>query len=487
MNTKLLCVSFLVCALNITGVGQPLEAFFSKALFLHPEGGPFVESYLTINGKSVFYKSNEDGVLQAKVEVTAVYLQQDSVIFFDKYEVRSPILGTKKSEKQNFLDIQRVPLPNGVYQFEVHVKDLNAGKDGSKFKYRDVILLDFNTDSLSISDIELIESFERTDEKGNFIKGGVKLVPYTSNFYPEDVNTMIFYSEIYNSGKFLGTDQAFLLNFYLESQDSKLHLEQYSKFQKEQAKEVNVLFNQFSIASLPSGNYNLVVEVRDRSNQLVSRKKIFFQRSNPNLPFKPKNLASVDLDHSFAIKIPEDSLYECVACLGPISSSAERQYAAAQLLVSDPDLMRRYIQYFWEKRSHLEPESFWLAYSAQVKKVQREYGGIILKGYETDRGRVYLQYGQPNSVDGHPMLGGSLPYEIWHYYNLAKMSNAKFVFYDTDGVDQAFDLLHSNVPGEPSDPSWQYKINGAWDNNLDNMMDRNTQDSRANDFWSNPR
>jgi hypothetical protein len=85
------------------------------------------------------------------------------------------------------------------------------------------------------------------------------------------------------------------------------------------------------------------------------------------------------------------------------------------------------------------------------------------------------------------MIGVSFPYEIWHYYKLDKMSNAKFIFYDTDLVNQAFDLLHSNVPGEPSEPSWQYIINGAWDNNLDNMMDRNTQDSRATDFWSNPR
>jgi GWxTD domain-containing protein len=487
MNTKLLFISCLLCALTITGVGQPLEALFSKALFLHPQGGPFVESYLTINGKSVLYEPNEDGALQAKVEVTAIYLERDSVILFDKYEVRSPILSNKKSEKKNFLDIQRVPLPNGVYQFEVHVKDLNTGKEGFIFKHRDVIVLDFKSDSVTISDIELIESFQRTEEKSNFIKGGVKLVPYASNFYPEDVNTMIFYSEIYNSDKFLGDDQAFLVNFYLESQDSDQHLEQYSKFKKEQAKEVIVLFNQFSIENLPSGNYNLVVEVKDRSNQMVSRKKMFFQRSNPNLPFKPENLAAIDLSGSFAMKIPEDSLHECVACLGPISSSAERQYAATQLLVADAELMRRYIQHFWEKRSHLEPESFWLAYSAQVKKVQREYGGIILKGYETDRGRVYLQYGQPNSVDASHMVGVSFPYEIWHYYKLDNRTDAKFVFCDTDLADQAFDLLHSNVPGEPSEPSWQYIINGAWDNNLDNMMDRNTQDSRATDFWSNPR
>ncbi|HIO68701.1 MAG TPA: GWxTD domain-containing protein [Flavobacteriales bacterium] len=487
MNTQSCWLTILLCAFALTASGQALEASYSKALFLHPQGGPFMESYLAINGKSVIYKLNEDGDLQAKVEVTSIYFQQDSVIFFDKYEVRSPLLSSKKSEKENFLDIQRVPLPNGVYQFEMKVKDLNAEEKESVFKHRDVIVLDFKTDSVALSDIELIESFQRTEEKSNFIKGGVKLVPYTSNFYPEDVSTMIFYAEIYNSAKFLGADQAFLVNFYLESQDSYQQLGQYTKFKREQAKEVNVLFNQFSIESLPSGNYNLVVEVKDRSNQLLVRKKLFFQRSNPNLPVKPENLAAVDLSRSFAMKIPSDSLRECVACLGPISSSSERQYAATQLLVADADLMRRYIQHFWEKRSHLEPESFWLAYSTQVKKVQREYGGMIMKGYETDRGRVYLQYGQPNSVEARNMDPASYPYEIWHYYKLGEMSNAKFVFYAPEFVDQTYDLLHSNVPGEPSDPAWHYKLQNLSPMNIDQMMERNTYDSRATDFWFNPK
>ena len=128
-----------------------------------------------------------------------------------------------------------------------------------------------------------------------------------------------------------------------------------------------------------------------------------------------------------------------------------------------------------------------MAYSAQVKKVQREYGGMIMKGYETDRGRVYLQYGQPNSVEVRNMDPASYPYEIWHYYKLGEMSNAKFVFYDPEFVDQTYELLHSNVPGEPSDPAWHYKLQNLRPMNIDQMMERNTYDSRATDFWFNPK
>jgi len=487
MNRKLLLIVILAFLKVVPGYAQSLEAFYSNAFFVHPKEGPFIESYLAINGKSVTYKPNEDGQLQSKVEVTIIYLQKDSIKYFDKYEVRSPTLSDNKAEKVNFLDVQRIPLPNGVYQFEMQVKDLNGDARKPAYRYNDVIVLNFEEDSVFLSDIELVESYERTEERNNFVKGGVKLIPYTTNFYTEEVETMIFYTEIYNCSKALGNDQAFLLNFYIESQDSEQQLGQYAKFKKEQAKEVNVLFDQFSIATLPSGNYNLVVEVKDRSNALLARKKLFFQRSNPNLPIEEDNLAAVDLNKSFVMDIPKDSLLECIRSLGPISSSSERYYAETQVSIGNEELMRRYLQHFWEKRSALEPGALWLRYSAQVRKVQREYGRMILKGYETDRGRVYLQYGLPNSVEVRHMDPASYPYEIWQYYKLNEISNAKFIFYDPEMSDQDFELLHSNVPGEPYDPAWHYKLQKRGDSNVDELFNSNSFDSRAREFWSNPK
>ncbi|MBL4734291.1 MAG: GWxTD domain-containing protein [Flavobacteriales bacterium] len=479
--------TWLILISVLAGHSQSLEVYHTKAFFLHPEDGPYLESYLAINGGSVQYKPNEEGDLQGKVEVIAIYLQGDSIVYFDKYEVRSPVTTKENAEKGNFMDVQRIPLPNGAYRFEMQVKDLNGGDKIPPNTFSEMVLVNFSEDSVSISDIELVESYQRTEERNNFVKGGVKLIPYTSNFYPEAVQTMIFYTEIYNIGKFLGDEQGFLLNYYIESQDSEQKLGEYSKFRKEMTKEVNVLFSQFSIATLPSGNYNLVVEVRDRSNQLLVRRKLFFQRSNPNLPVKVENLAALDMSRSFVMNIPKDSLFECIRCVGPISTSSERQYAETQLLAGEEDLMRRYFQHFWEKRSLLEPESLWVSYSAQVKKVQREYGGMIMRGYETDRGRIYLQYGQPNSVEVRNMDPGLYPYEIWHYYKIANTSNGKFIFYDPEMVDEMYELLHSNLPGEPSDPAWHYKLQNLRTGNLDRLMDINSSDSRAREFWNNPK
>ena len=72
-----------------------------------------------------------------------IYLQKDSIRYFDKYEVRSPILSDHKAEKVNFLDVQRVPLQNGVYQFEMQVKDMNGDGENIAYTHNDVIVLNF--------------------------------------------------------------------------------------------------------------------------------------------------------------------------------------------------------------------------------------------------------------------------------------------------------------------------------------------------------
>jgi GWxTD domain-containing protein len=50
-------------------------------------------------------------------------------------------------------------------------------------------------------------------------------------------------------------------------------------------------------------------------------------------------------------------------------------------------------------------------------------------GWETDRGRIYIIFGEPTDIERHPFESGSRPYEIWYYHNL----NRRFVFVDYTG------------------------------------------------------
>ena len=120
--------------------------------------------------------------------------------------------------------------------------------------------------------------------------------------------------------------------------------------------------------------------------------------------------------------------------------------------------MQNYFFEFWVSRNPNNPFFEWQNYLLQVKSVNKAYKNQKKKGYLTDRGRVYLQYGAPNSINKADDPSSSYPYEIWHYYKLKNQSDKKFVFVNKNPATNEFRLVYSNVTGESTNLEWIRKI-----------------------------
>ena len=120
--------------------------------------------------------------------------------------------------------------------------------------------------------------------------------------------------------------------------------------------------------------------------------------------------------------------------------------------------MQNFFYQFWVDRNNKDPELAWNQYHQKVKSVNKEFRNLRTKGYLTDRGRVYLQYGAPNSRHKVDNASASYPYEIWHYYKLNNQSDKKFVFINSDLATNEYRLEYSNVYGEVSNAEWHSKI-----------------------------
>jgi hypothetical protein len=126
-----------------------------------------------------------------------------------------------------------------------------------------------------------------------------------------------------------------------------------------------------------------------------------------------------------------------------------------------------------------------------VDYVNQEYKTPIDYGFETDRGRVYLQYGPPNHIDGSDREPGAFPYEIWQYYKLLEnQSNVHFVFCNPDEVTNDYSLIHSEALGEINNPRWRFDIyhtfkdgNGYRNLDIDNF--RGTWGSQVDNYFQN--
>ena len=441
-------------------LGSTVQGYFAHAIFYSPTDGPYIETYLAINGNTLKYTAAADGSEYGEVEIIMIFSENDTIKYFDKYDLRcAKTIDAKKKEVFTFMDRKRISLPNGIHHFELQFRDKSDNDKKNIVNYSDVFVVNYTTDSVSISDIELVESYVKTETKTNISKSGYDINPFVSNFYSEDRNAFTFYSEIYNTETVFGKGEQYLVYYFIESQDSYAKLDKFRRFTKQTSAEVNVLFNKFPLEELPSGNYNFVIEVRDRDNNLITSKRQFFQRSNPSFKMSQEDLQYVGIANTFVEPMNDiEVLKENIRCLHPIASTYERDFADRQVEIANKEIMQRFLYHFWSVRNFADPGKLWEEYHAQVLRVDEQYGTIIKKGYESDRGRVFLQYGLPNSISVSEYEPSSYPYEIWHYYKLGNQSNRKFIFYDESMVTGDYELLHSDAIGEPHDPSWIYKL-----------------------------
>ena len=481
---RLFTLIFLVVFITTNALSANLKAYFTYCTFNSPEKGPYIETYLSVIGKSAVYKKNESNNLQSAIEVTLVFKQGDNIKTFKKYNLLSPELKDSLAERVNFMDQQRISLPNGTYEFEITIDDINS--EEIPFKSNQILTIDYSNEKINISDIELVESLKKTTEKSIISKSGYDILPYTSDFYPEDFEKIAFYAEVYNTDKVLGANEGFLINYFIESQETGKIVGNYSSFARETAKPVNVILNSFTIEKLPSGNYNIAIEVKNKQNELLAQKRIFFQRSNPKAT---PLLVSDDYLNSFVAQMSKDQLKEHIASIEPISDNVEIKFAENQLKGGDESLMRQHLYNFWVTRNAADPQTEWNNYYENVKTANKLFATSIKKGYTTDRGRVYLKYGKPNTRSVFPSEPNAYPYEIWHYYKIGQFSNKKFVFYSPDVITNDYPLLHSDMPGHLNYPQWKIQLHKRTNQPLD--MDTEIQDShygsRSEDYFNNPR
>ena len=459
MKKILLLTATLAFLLIPRTQAKDLQALFYHASFFSPVEGAYVETYLKVFGPSAEYVKTPRGTYQASLEITLLFKVDDKITDFRKYNLLSGEISDTTKGMPNFIDQQRIPLPHGIYQLELLVKDNNSKSE--PMEHAEMLAMEFNDKDLKFSDFQFIESYKATQSENILSKSGFDLVPYVGDFFAAGTNNLTFYIELYNLDKKLGNQEDFLYRYYLESFETNLSLSEYSKFQRQKAAPVNPVLATLPIADLPSGNYNLVVEARDRNNTLIELNKIFFQRSNPGIQINLTDIESLDITSTFAEKITSvDSLHFYIQSLVPVGNMVEIQFARNITGVKDLSQMQKFLYNFWKVRNETNPEAEWNRYKSMVLQVEDAYKTKIRHGFETDMGRVMLKYGVPDDVVDSKHEPNSYPYIMWHYFHLEDQNNKRFIFYNPHLAGAEYFLLHSDAKGEIYNPNWQKDLLG---------------------------
>jgi len=439
----------------VLAAAQPAAAddgFYFDYAFFYPATGDnvVVEFYVAVplevltaaeSGEGATYKFN------VGVQVTR---PSDGSVVANRFTTKKARIA-EASEIVAPLSVSQidVAVPPGQYRFTVGVGDLAGG--GSRVSALE-LTVPAAADGPFVSGIELASSIAPVDPDvaGEFAKGGLSVVPNPTKLVSDSNGSLPIYYELYG----LPVREGEKGNFVIRYDVSQLNGRRFVRVERalEAASPDVVRAETLDLKGVPPGSYELSVllETRDGTEILRTTKKFMVL-------------------HQYS----RDELAEIKGKFIPYSQEEERQVRRElSLVASDAELAAFdalpaeekpiFVDNFWARRDpdkNTQTNEFKNAFYQRYYHVQERYTTPFREGVDTDMGRVYLKYGEPDEILRSPMgmrsevnidtsTWQSKPFEAWEYFSTGGVDNQYilFVFVDDDG-DGDFELDASTVPG----------------------------------------
>ena len=456
---------FSILLIAISASAKDLNVAIYLNQFLNPSGETYVETYFSLDPRSVVLVENEKGNFQGAIEILLTFEKDSQIVAFDKILLTSPEIADSNQFMPYSVQQSRIKLDQGEYTMKVQLADVT--KPNEPVSLQQDIKVEISRSEIQTSSILLLDSYKQSDQTSVVGKWGYELVPIVpvgTYYIPDHIENLPFYCEIFNTDTVIGENEPYLIKYYLYDNMRQSEFKQYSGFQRASGSVVNPVLNTFNIKSLPSGYYDLVLEVVDKSNTKLAENRVSFYRKNLSADMNAFDMEQVLLENTFVEGISNmDSLYFYIDCLYPISNSSERRIEQNLLAAPEIEKMQKFFLAFWNKRSPTDPQGVWQQYMKQVGRAQDQFGSKSIPGYKTDMGRVYLQYGQPSTVERSPRNANNYPWEMWQYDQLEteevpRQFNRIFVFVDQTLTGRSYYLIHSNAISEIQDHKWKMAL-----------------------------
>lgn len=485
----ILCIVGLL--LIVSAQAQRLSATLNYSCFRLDSTQNLLEVYLQFDASTFHLKPNAKKQYQGKVNV-AVWVQDSNRTFFaDKFDMVTPATADTLSFKHNLLNtIKRIQLPNGKFTLHLLASDPNSS-DTVTLRAQLPIELKSDNNKLTLSDIQLLDKYQKATSKSVIVKHGMELWPQVQGFYPATQHQLSFFVELYNATKVLGDTASFALAYAVRKNGTYKNIPELTRISYKKAQSTNVFFGTLDISTLPSGNYDLVVEIIDGKRTMLVQQTKFFQRSNPKadagIDIAANNTTTVsgtntNYGEDFTSKLKPEDLKEYLKALEPLANRQEN--ASIISLSNSGNLMaqRKYLYDFFRRRNPENPTKAFVDYAQRIAIAEEKYSTKTMKSYETDRGRIFLKHGPPNQIENeftdrkrtsHLEISSLPPYEVWYYYAIEErnQTNVEFAFVQTSLGNNNYKLLHSTAIGEFKNVDWRTALEkkATDSNNFDYM------------------
>ncbi len=298
-------------------------------------------------------------------------------------------------------------------------------------------------------DIEIVDENPSSEAQMRLVKNGRKVIPNPMGIYSDGDSSLFIYAELYNLAYGMDINDTISLNYKVYGDDGSLYYD-YGDITQQKPGSSCVISHALNIADYIPGRYGLKLIARDfASGDLDSSfiKFIIFPRTG-GLP----QVVSQRILHPYDSASLKTKTQLSRFLLSPTQS---------QMLATLNDVGKeRFIdQFFTDKDPDLKTQEneFLDDVFRRYIFANENYSTLpgFNDGWNTDRGRVLLQYGpwDTRTEESSPAYGK--PWEKWTYYSI--QGGVIFVFQDIAGYGD-FELVHSTADGEIYNAEWDKVI-----------------------------
>ncbi|MBL7999647.1 MAG: GWxTD domain-containing protein, partial [Candidatus Kapabacteria bacterium] len=342
-------------------------------------------------------------------------------------------------------------LKPGQYSLQTTISDVNNPALRDVFSST-LVVKQFLSTSPQISDIILASSIQSSTiaERGTqFERNGLLVSPMPSLEYVGTDAQLQTYCELYGLNKSM-TDSFDIRYFIYDHIKREVVDMQYRR--KRMGNSQTDVFK-LPLDAVTSGMYYLRVELSfvnaDNGVKDTIRTMKKFYINNPSMPVE--DLAAVSEDEKF-----ERSEFKTFTM-----EQIDKEFAFVQFIASSVELdpykqlttlaaKQRFMFRFWLMRDPqpMTPENEkYEDFKKNVSFARKNFKTIPFpEGWNSDRGRVILKYGQPTQIDRRYFNSDRAhPHEIWHYNEV--QGGVQFIFVDIKGVEN-YILVHSTAMNE---------------------------------------
>lgn len=437
----------LVCLLFIIKEVNALNCSVDVAQFMSGDQA-YVDIYLRVEGRTCNFVERGTRI-QGAVIVTMTLSNGDEIVGVEKYRLNSGL----QIEIIDMLDKRRFFVDPETYDLVIKVEDVN--QEENVFEYKSKLVVHAN---LPLSNALVLSKVEASDQTSNpLVRNGLYMEVQPYMIIPDGQNNMSIYQEVYLN-KFVPA----LLIHKIALIPYNKELETLTKFKKiKREEDVFPLLTTFDISQLTSGKYKLKTSIVDITKQELAYDELDIIVQN-TLGYLAKTDDKL-LANSFVNELDSAGVTYALMAIVPITNYKMMSTIDYVIEKGSESMKRRYLHMHWNDAYPGYAKQAFDKYMEIVEVVDKDYNSSVGRGFQTDRGYIYLKYGKPSKFINIIDEPNTPPYEIWYYNYLEEtnQTNVRFIFYDPLQVNN-YQLLHSTCYGERENPAWEtvlYKFN----------------------------